>query len=483
MALTWEKIPVSRFEPGNSLFKKDTTGYKEIEKDYVYNAKRIWGIKHDEKKRWDKEFNQALKDVPTGSAIYVPGGKIHFEVPLEIRRNVSIVGDSGNTFFIGAKGQGIIYIGQDAAGAVFKNFTVTHDSIDEKDGLQEDGKYSNDFTKYSVGLMVQGVVDIENVTGWRLSGNAFYFFGMIGNGVHTNVSNAVVRRCYAIECKANAFVVDGPDANYINFENLTASDNGLAAFRDSSFLGTTVKGLMSHNNKGGAVITGGEELNQRTHIYGVYEENGSTPSYLGRGTFVSGFLSNGFTGEGMYQEGGRFYGQMEWGDMKLTENALHFGNNVLRKREGGVWGSAYNDIPANVSWGFCDDGATIKASRDTNAFPEGRTVNHGGFVADIMYLGGRRRGAINSRYFLKEMAYQFEKGDYFDNSGPDGRNPIKWVCIQAGWGDNAVFKAYGNGAGLLRDAPIGNLYGQDAGWKYYATDEKKEYIWTGSELV
>lgn len=507
MALSWEKIPASEFEKGNSLYKKDTTGYKEVEKEHLYNARRIWGIDpvRYPNKRWDKEFETAIKDVPEGSTIYVTGGRYENEATLEIRRNVSIVGDVEKTLFSGPGNKPVFYVGHQAAGATFKNFVTTHLNKDPQIGYLGDNTYSKDFEPYAggSGMMVQGVVTIEGVRGFRLSGHAFYIFGAIGGGMHTDTSNAKIIGCFANENEGGGYIIDGPDANFMTLERISASDNKMIGLWDSSFLGINVAGYMSHYNKMGAIHS--SPATARTHIYGAYDESGSVPSYLGQRCFVSGFLGSGFVGEGCYQEGPYMFGQQRWGDLIFKENELHFGFNALRRRENNKWavGRSNDKTDDHSGWVERDGVLNNPFNRDidkyqsgTNeagepVYSSGRQVQQPGLFSYLSYVGDRIVGAIPSRYYLQEMHLNFSNGDRLTNSAHNGRNPVEFICIKPGYSNGAQFKAYGNGSGLFVDGPGDVIYKSlhkdlmpiDAGWKYYATDQKKEYTWTGEVFI
>lgn len=219
--------------------------------------------------------------------LVVPPGWYYLSGPLELKRNIHLLGASGpdgNSFgaskllFSNTSNGIIVYntatssTGKGADGAIIENLAIMPIAYHTGGSVPAAGTYRG------VWLRARARIINCTVAGWPEHGIAIVASVGGGGDLEGNANNWYVEGIRTIQNARTGFYVDGADANAGIGVRIDASQNGERGIYDSSFLGNTYIGAHTAANTLAPYKT--DNVNARCVFIGCYVESGQPISEI-----------------------------------------------------------------------------------------------------------------------------------------------------------------------------------------------------------
>lgn len=499
---------VTKYWDGTDMTDEKVDGVLYLKEGGVYLQRVVrgnydaawWGIIPDAfaATKHDAAIAKAHATIPLGGTLYFGGfpGSYGYNDTIMWSRRVNFVGD-GKCTFRTPMGKTAMRVVPSARGAVFENYMFHSAGLSTTDGKAGGAAYTDLAADYQFhGMDISAVITIRNVTCRNMSGHGFYHHANIAAD-QDDASNCKVYDCFSYQNKGAGFYSDGPDANSIKYISCSAHDNGLVGFWDSSFLGNHYYGCMTHYNRLGDFRT--DDNNARSTIVGPYSEGGSPAStFAPLATIIGGIMESGVEG-GFWQQGQHARGLQKWGNMVFSQETIDFwGMKMARRGTHTNWGFGTAGGFENTALGMVGPNSQFYTPNDTQSPTitnpltltgnvKARSTQVQASYTPHIYIAGRLHTGFTYNFAANIAlapfnAIQWVVGDFITNIECNGITPAGWRCVANGTGGAAKFRAEGTGAGTLAQRPALRT-NEDAGWRYFSTDNNTWTTWNGTTYI
>lgn len=449
-------------------------------------------------------LQRLVDDLPvdTGSVVTLPAGHFTLSQTIDLGgRSVEMVGVYNSTVLHFPAGTVGVDLRRVNGGDYprLRNVRLIADGSDPEDGLVDGVRSAWGGDYHYHGVLVSSIAQLENVEIIGFSGNSVHIsanLGLVNDEFPTgqNASESQLLRVRVQRSGGNGFFIEGGDANSISFYGCGARDSGLHAFHDASFLGNQFYGCTAHRSDVHGLGCGhyaATDMNNSAGFFGCYGE-GDSPKNLfsGRATAIGGLLYNdSVTSQfALATQGNRFSG-IDLLQLTLAHNQVRF--------TGGNGSKALFLVPDVESgrshWGLTQPERGYLQSRAIYEFFDGgvalpgrnRTQQVAGFatewqyVGDVLYFSLDHHGTGFSQDL--PMLLRYEPGDVCRMRKAPATHPQAYVCIEAGEGPAAKWRAEGHGAGPLNERPQASA--ALLGWRYFNTSDQLNTTCTGTAWV